>query len=85
MNEIVVGVKPIGNGVIAAPGEEAYAAFNCMWVMVDGVELPLKDALIKASTEVSSNFLTVTLELVASGFRTARWDGPEAPERWRAT
>lgn len=89
MNEIVAGVKPLAGGTTAETAEAAIGAIGVTWLTVDGVELPVVGTSddgagnygkVKVTTDP---FLTVTVTLYASQFRTVRWDADEAPETYR--
>lgn len=82
MNEIVVGVKRIKGASLVDPGEEANAAVQCLWVTIDGNELP-SEYIISAETVVENAPLVVSIRIGASEFRTTDAYGPEAPERFR--
>lgn len=86
--ELVVGVKRVKRvGGLAAPEEEAEAAINAMWVTLGGVEIlpeSLADQLVSARASIGADhIMEVTIQVVASGFRTADWKSPDAPERFR--
>lgn len=83
MNEVVVGVKRIkGGAALANWEEEATAAVQCLWITIDGKEVP-SEFIISAETVVENGPLVVNIKIGASEFRTTDAYGPEAPERFR--
>lgn len=85
-NEIVVGVKPIKDSVVAGVGEEAGASIGACWVTIDGREVPCvgDGNLISVKVDCDAGPMVVHLKLLASQFRTVHYLDPEhAPERFR--
>lgn len=87
MNEIVIGVKPLADGGIADTDADTQGSIGAMWVTYNGQELPCytkaDSRLISVRVEMAYGPTTVELKLIGGFVKTVRWNGPEAPERFR--
>lgn len=88
MNEIVIGVKPVSRDSISESDEDMVGSMGAVWVTYNGEELPCvhegNTTLISVKLECDAGPSIVTLKLIGGYVRTVRFDGEEAPERFRA-
>jgi hypothetical protein len=86
MNDFVIGVKPIANGVVAEVDEEVVGSVGAMWVTLDGRELPTDGSggLIGVKVEADAGPLHIVLTLFGHTVKFIDFrDAELAPERFR--
>jgi hypothetical protein len=68
MNEIIVGVKRIGQYGTVEDEKDIVGALQTHFVIIDGVEVP---GMVKwTKCETSAEFMEVTISFIASEYRT---------------